>query len=107
MPITRLPHLPDYPFTRLPIYPITRLPDYPITRLPDSLQPVPLQPSVERAAAQAERLGRLADVAVEARHRLLDQEPFDFLEAHVFHARAGVAVDAQPELAAPNHRALR
>src|SRR5437764_13086497 len=91
----------------LPDYPITRLPDYPITRLPDSLQPVPLQPSVERAAAQAERLGRLADVAVEARHRLLDQEPFAFLQSHVSPARAGVPVTAQPTRATPNHRALR
>src|SRR4029079_10169074 len=52
------------------------------------LQAVPLEPAVERAAAEAERLGGLADVAVEARHGFLDQEALDVFEAHVFEASA-------------------
>src|SRR5688572_23432241 len=48
-----------------------------------SLQAVALQPPVEGTAAEAERLGGLADVAVVARHRLLDQEALDVLQAHV------------------------
>src|SRR5205807_1440146 len=62
-------------------------------------EPVTLKPSVQRAAAEAERLCGLADVAVEARHRLPDQESFDVLEAHVLDARRRVAIDPQPELA--------
>src|SRR5688572_31127228 len=34
-------------------------------------------------AAQAKRLRSLTDITVEARHRLLDEETFDVLEAHV------------------------
>src|ERR1051326_263596 len=74
--------------------------------MPD-LEAVALQASVERAAAETERLRRLRHVAVEARHRLLDQEPFDILEAHVLDARGGVAIDAEPELADPDRGALR
>ena len=54
---------------------------------------------IKRAAAEAERLGRLAYVAVEARHRLLDQEALDVLEAHFLEARRRVAAYAQSELA--------
>src|SRR5579884_2285713 len=71
------------------------------------LQPVSLQPPIERAAAQAEGLGGLADVAIEPRHRLLDEEPFDFLEAHILDARRRVAIDPQPELAEADRRAER
>src|SRR5439155_12544219 len=67
-----------------------------------SLQPVPLQSPIQRAATEAERLRRLADVAVEPAHRLFDQEPFDLLEAHVLDARRLVAIEPQPELADPD-----
>src|SRR6266849_69035 len=70
-------------------------------------QPVSLQPAVQGAAAETQGFGRLADVAIEARHRLLDEEAFDFLEAHVLDSRALIAIDAEPELAEPDDRALR
>src|ERR1051326_8931893 len=44
------------------------------------LEAVALEPAIERAAAETERLRRLTAVAGEPRHRLLDQKPFDFLE---------------------------
>src|SRR5882724_3327400 len=71
------------------------------------LQAVSLEAPIERAAAEAERLGRLAHVAVEARHRFLDEEPFDVLEAHVLDARGRIAIDPQPQLAEANRGALR
>src|SRR5437764_7701118 len=55
----------------------------PLTVRVVSLEPVALQAPVQRASAQAERLGRLTDVAVKAGHRLLDEEALDFFEAHV------------------------
>ena len=70
-------------------------------------EPVPLKTPIERAAAEAKRFGRLAHVAVEARHRLLDEEPFHFFEAHVFDARRLIAVDSQAELPEPDDRSLR
>src|ERR687884_623889 len=45
------------------------------------------QSAVERAAAQAQRLRGLADVALEARERLLDEEPLDLLERHLLEPR--------------------
>src|SRR5689334_21295030 len=63
---------------------------------------IPLKAPVQCAAAETERLGGLAHVAVEASHRLLDQEALDFLEAHVLDARRLIAVDAQPQLAETN-----
>src|SRR5712691_7319194 len=68
---------------------------------------VPLQPPVQRAAAEAQRFRGLAHVAVGPRHRLLDQESFDLLEAHVLHPRSRIAVDAEPQLAESDRRALR
>ena len=62
------------------------------------LEPVTLQPPVQRAAAQAERLRRLADVAVVPGHRLLDQEALDFFEAHVLEAPAALAAGPQAEI---------
>src|SRR5204862_7802196 len=73
---------------------------------PEFLEPVPLQPPIQGAAAEAQRLGGLTDVAVEPRHRLLDQEALDFLQAHVFDARGRLAIDAQSELAQADGRAL-
>src|SRR5206468_7590526 len=72
-----------------------------------TLQSIALQASIERAPAETERLRRLAHVAVEAHHRLLDEKAFDILEAHVFDARRSVAVDAQTELAETDRRSLR
>ena len=57
-------------------------------------QSISLQPSIERRPAQTERFGRLADVAVEPRHRLLDEEAFNLLEAHILDSRRGIAIDA-------------
>src|ERR1043165_4707487 len=70
-----------------------------------ALEPVPLEASVESGPAQAERLRRLADVAVEPRHRLLGREAFDVFEAHVFQASAaGVLAGAQPEVGGLDER---
>src|SRR6185503_20622678 len=74
-------------------------------RLQADLQPVALETSIQRAAAEAERLGRLADVARKPRHRLLDEKAFDFLEAHVLDPRRGVAIEPQPQLAEPDRAA--
>src|SRR2546427_1057481 len=70
-------------------------------------QPVALQSPVKRATAQTERLGRLADVPVEPRHRFLDQEALDLFEAHVLDARRRVAIDAKTQLAEANRGSLR
>ncbi len=51
------------------------------------LQTIMLQPSIEGAPAQAERLGRAPRVAIESAQGLLDQERFHFLETHVLDAR--------------------
>src|SRR5437016_2149164 len=75
--------------------------------MPNYLESVPLQTAIERAAAQPQGLGRLADVAVEARHRLLDQESLDVLEAHLLDARRRILVQAQAEVARTDRRRLR
>ena len=62
------------------LHPQTKQP----TRLPLQLKSILLQPAIERAPAQPEGLCRLAGVAIKTRERLLDQERFHFLEAHVF-----------------------
>src|SRR5262249_37790066 len=72
-----------------------------------SLEAVPLESAIERAAAQAERLRRLADVAVEPRHRLLDQEALDVFQAHFLDPRRGVLVQPQPQIARTDGRGLR
>ena len=51
------------------------------------LESILLQPAIERAPTQSQSLRRLPRVAIEARKRLLDQERFHFLEAHVFEPR--------------------
>src|SRR5262245_66528723 len=71
---------------------------------PQSLKPVALEAAVERAPAQPERLCRLADVAGESRHGLLDQEALHLFEAHVLDARGRVALDPQAELRQPDAR---
>src|ERR1044071_1978229 len=50
-----------------------------------------LHAAVEGAAAEAEGLGRLADVAAEAAERLLDEEALDLFEAHLFEAALAAA----------------
>src|SRR5580765_4445718 len=65
-----------------------------------------LKPSVQRAPAEAERLCGLTDVAVVAPHGFLDEEPLDFLEAHVFDSRAAIADRAQTELSGADDPAL-
>src|SRR4029453_10262578 len=65
-----------------------------------SLQPESLKPPVERAAAETEALGRVGAVAVVPGQGLLDEEAFDFLEAHVLDASRRVACGAQAEVAA-------
>src|SRR2546421_9447725 len=54
-------------------------------------QSIPLEPPVERAAAETQGLGSFADVALEAGQGLLDEEALDFLQAHVFQARRSFA----------------
>src|SRR5436190_5994568 len=71
------------------------------------LQSVPLKASVQRAAAETECFGGLADVPVEPGHRLLDQEAFDVFEAHFLDPRRGVLVEPQPEIARTDGRRLR
>src|SRR5690349_21490954 len=73
-----------------------------------ALQPVTLQPTIEGRTAQSERFRGLADVAVEARHGLLDQEALDILEAHVLEASAAsVFARAQSEVGRSDERPLR
>ena len=64
------------------------------------LKAVPLQAPVERAPAQAERVGRLADVAVEPRQGLLDQKRFHFFQAHILEPRRPFAARPQPQVGA-------
>src|ERR1017187_2070524 len=70
-------------------------------------QAISLQPPVERAAAQAERVGGMADVAAESRQRLLDEQRLDIFEAHVFQSRRTLAPGAQPEVDGAHHLTLR
>ena len=58
-----------------------------------------LEPAVERAPAQPQRLGRLADVAAVALERLPDQHALDFLQRQVLEPRRGAAA-AEPEIGA-------
>src|SRR6185437_9742772 len=71
------------------------------------LQSVTLEAPIEGAAAQAERLGGLADVTVEAGHRFLDQEAFDVLEAHVLEPTAAVLARAKAEVSLLHQWPLR
>jgi len=48
---------------------------------------IPIQPTVERAAAQTERTGSTADVAFKLCHCFSDEERFHLLEAELFEAR--------------------
>ena len=57
----------------------------------ENLQAIFFQPPVERAAAEAELLGRLARIAVAAGERLLDQVGLDLLQAHVLDPGRGRA----------------
>src|SRR5688500_20400190 len=53
-----------------------------------SWQAVLLQPAIERAAREAERVGRLADVAAVAVESLADEVLLDLLERHLLEAAA-------------------
>src|SRR5262249_51843858 len=68
---------------------------------------VPLQATIESAAAEPERFRGLADIPREARHGLLDEESFDLFEAHVLDARRRIAIDPQAELTQANGRSAR
>ena len=63
-----------------------------------SSQSEALEPPVQRAAAEAERLGRVAHIASIARQRFLDEEAFHLFEAHLFELAGGFAGGAQPEI---------
>src|SRR6185436_12408841 len=65
-----------------------------------------LKPSIESAATQAQSLGGLADVPVVAGHRFLDEESLDFLEAHVFDARAAFSGHPEAQFAGANDAAF-
>jgi hypothetical protein len=70
------------PFSSLIFHPSSLIP---------SLHPVLAQPPVQPTAAQAQRLGGFADVAVEAREGAPDQVALDLLEAHVVEIAGAVA----------------
>src|SRR5438093_1570739 len=86
---------------------LMELTNQPDDQMPNYLESVALESSIQRAAAQTERFGRLADVAVEARHRLLDQESLDVLEAHLLDARGRILVQPQAEIAGADRGGLR
>src|SRR6266403_1362547 len=65
-----------------------------------------LQPAVEGAPAQAERLGRLAHVAAVALERLADQHALDLLEREVLEARAWPAAP-EAQVGRADKRAVR
>src|SRR5437899_3063143 len=72
------------------------------------LKAVALKAAVKSRAAQAKRLRGLADVAVEARHRLLDQKALDVFEAHVLEpSAAGVLARTQSEIGRLDERSRR
>src|SRR4029077_16630502 len=54
-----------------------------------SFQAVFLQATIHGAAAQTERFGSLADIAIVTSQRALDEVMLDFVEAHVFEAGIG------------------
>src|SRR5512146_3542432 len=56
-----------------------------------------LQPAVERAAAQAQRLGGLADITAVAGQRLAHQKRLYFFQAHIFHLLSAIARPAQSQ----------
>ena len=63
------------------------------------LQPVSLEPAVQSAAREAQRLRRVAHVAVVASEGLLDEETLHLLQVQVFdRARPVVADRPQPEV---------
>src|SRR5262249_1364459 len=58
-------------------------------------QAVSLQPSVQRAAAETERIRRLADISIETRQRLSHQQRLHVLQAHVLEPWRALASRAQ------------
>src|SRR5579859_5084591 len=58
-----------------------------------------LQPAVERAAAQAQRFRRLADITAIAGQRLAHQQRLYLFQAHIFHLLPAIARPAQPQVA--------
>src|ERR671912_1242933 len=62
-----------------------------------SLQLVALEPAVERAARQAQRPRRVADVA-ESGHSFLYEECLDLFQTHIFEAAGATTVDPKPEI---------
>src|SRR5450759_4436697 len=70
-------------------------------------QAISLQPPVERAAAQTERVGRVADVAAETRQRLFDQQRLHIFQAHFLQLRRTLAPRPQPQVNGADHVALR
>src|SRR5207253_2889356 len=64
-----------------------------------------LEPAVQRAAGEPERLRRVAHVAGRARQRLLNEHPLHVLEAHLVERRGTVRPGAEPQVAR-SYRAL-
>src|SRR6266702_8106540 len=58
---------------------------------------MPFEPAIERAAGEAQRLGRLAHVPAGARERLLDQDALDLLEAHLIERARAVGAGPKPK----------
>src|SRR6266571_1488892 len=68
---------------------------------------MPFEPAIERAAGEAQRLGRLAHVPAGARERLLDQDALDLLEAHLIERARAVGAGPKTKVAGAHAGALR
>jgi hypothetical protein len=87
---------------RIPVWP-QALRRYADTPLRSVSQSVLLQAPIEGASAEAEGFGGLTGVAAEAGKAFLDQELFDFFEAHVLNLRRDIWLRAlQTQIARPD-----
>src|ERR1700690_4006468 len=66
-----------------------------------------LQAAIERAAAQAQGLARVAHVAAITRERFLDQDFFNIFQTHVVEAQWHFAGLTQAKIAGPDRIAFR
>src|SRR5256885_1713740 len=66
------------------------------------LEAMALEPAIERAAREAQRLGRLAHIAAGACQRLLDQRAFDILETHLVQRAGAIRPSAETKIACAN-----
>src|SRR5947208_6181343 len=71
------------------------------------LEAMPFEPAVQRAAREAERLGRLTDIARRACERLLNQHALDLFQTHLVERAGAIPATAQPKVARLDASALR